>query len=190
MKVLIVVGTSSLYSYTCGAMNEIEERLKLMNVQTEIWNLFEKSLPIMETRYYNSKHPNKNARYFINSVRQADAIVLGTPNYHSSFSGILKNALDLLPSDSFNMKPVGLFTHSGGIRSTEPLDQLRIVTRGLLGVAIPTQVATCNEDYKLIGDNYKIVNKDIEDRIQVFCEQLVDFSEKFNKHNEDTKVHS
>lgn len=32
---------------------------------------------------------------------EADFFILGTPNYHGSFSGILKNALDHLNMDYF-----------------------------------------------------------------------------------------
>ena len=46
---------------------------------------------------------------------EADFFILGTPNYHGSFSGILKNALDHLNMDYFKMKPVGLIGNSGGI---------------------------------------------------------------------------
>ena len=50
--------------------------------------------------------------------------VLGTPNYHGSYSGILKNALDHLTMDDFKMKPVGLIGNSGGIVSSEPLSHM------------------------------------------------------------------
>ena len=34
------------------------------------------------------------------------------------------------------MKPVGLIGNSGGIVSSEPLSQLRIIVRSLLGIAV------------------------------------------------------
>ena len=60
---------------------------------------------------------------------EADFLILGTPNYHGSFSGILKNALDHLNMDHFKMKPVGLICNSGGIVSSEPLSHLRVIVR-------------------------------------------------------------
>ena len=35
-------------------------------------------------------------RAFIDAVRQADGLVIGTPGYHGGVSGLVKNALDLL----------------------------------------------------------------------------------------------
>ena len=40
------------------------------------------------------------------------------------------------------MKPVGLIGNSGGIVSSEPLSHLRVIVRSLLGIAVPTQIAT------------------------------------------------
>ncbi|MBU5545261.1 NAD(P)H-dependent oxidoreductase, partial [Enterococcus sp. S133_ASV_20] len=67
----------------------------------------------------------------------ADFLILGTPNYQGSYSGILKNALDQLNMDYFKMKPVGLIGNRGGIVSSEPLAHLRVSVRSLLGIAVP-----------------------------------------------------
>ncbi len=74
-----------------------------------------------ETKYERFKE--KAMAYFL---------ILGTPNYHGSYSGILKNALDHLNMDYFKMKPVGLIGNSGGIVvSSEPLSHLRVIVRSL-----------------------------------------------------------
>ena len=41
-------------------------------------------------------------------VSQAAGIILGTPEYHGSFSGLLKNALDLMGFDEIEDKMIGL----------------------------------------------------------------------------------
>src|SRR5699024_9567164 len=73
-------------------------------------------------------------------AHESDAIMIGTPNYHTSYSCILKNALDHLSINEFEMKPVGLFCNSGGMRNSDPLTQLRMVMRGVHAMVIPTQV--------------------------------------------------
>ncbi len=45
-------------------------------------------------------------------VAGAQGIILGTPEYHGSFSGVLKNALDLMGFDEFEGKMIGLWSAS------------------------------------------------------------------------------
>jgi azobenzene reductase len=80
--------------------------------------------------------------------------------------------------DLFRDKPVGLVANGGGIRSTQPVDHLRIVVRGLQGVAIPIQVVSCKSDFKLIGESYNIVSEDLSYRIAAFSQQLIDYTKK------------
>ncbi|MDN8705000.1 NADPH-dependent FMN reductase, partial [Staphylococcus aureus] len=70
---------------------------------------------------HSTEEIKANAKDFQTKVMEADFLVLGTPNYHGSYSGILKNALDHINMDYVKMKPVGLIGNSGGIVSSEPL---------------------------------------------------------------------
>ena len=103
--------------------------------------------------------------------------MLGTPNYHGSYSGIIKNALDHLTMDDFKMKPVGLIGNSGGIVSAEPLSHLRLIVRTLLGIAIPTQI-THDSDYKKLDDGtYYLANEEFQLRARLFVDQIVSFAQ-------------
>jgi NAD(P)H-dependent FMN reductase len=80
-------------------------------------------------------------------VARADAVVLATPVYHGSFSGLLKNALDHLTGDAFARLPVGVLAAAGGPRSGSGVcDQLRSVIRAMGGWSTPTQVGLCGAD--------------------------------------------
>jgi chromate reductase, NAD(P)H dehydrogenase (quinone) len=70
------------------------------------------------------------------AVAVADAVLLATPEYNYSFSGVLKNALDWTsrpPAESpLRAKPVAIVGASGGSSGTvRAQDQLRQVLRGL-----------------------------------------------------------
>ena len=41
-------------------------------------------------------------------VKEAHGIIVGTPEYHGSLSGVLKNALDLMSFDEIEGKMMGL----------------------------------------------------------------------------------
>jgi FMN reductase len=75
-------------------------------------------------------------------IQSAHGIVLGTPEYHSSFSGILKHALDLMGFEQFEGKIIGLIGVSGGkMGAVNALNSLRIVCRSLHAWVVPEQVS-------------------------------------------------
>ncbi len=49
----------------------------------------------------------------IRKVVEADALIVGTPVYRASFTGALKNLLDLIPNDALAGKAVGLVATGG-----------------------------------------------------------------------------
>ncbi len=54
-------------------------------------------------------------------VSEASGVILATPNYHGTLSGVLKNALDLMSIREFEGKVVGLIGVSGGRMGECPL---------------------------------------------------------------------
>ena len=48
------------------------------------------------------------------TVKRCHGLILGTPEYHGSFSGVLKNAIDLMGFEEFEGKMIGLVGVAGG----------------------------------------------------------------------------
>ena len=75
-------------------------------------------------------------------VKRSHGVILGTPEYHGSFSGVLKNALDLMGFSEFEGKMVGFLGLSGGrMGALNALSSLRAIMRALHAWAVPQQVA-------------------------------------------------
>ncbi len=75
-----------------------------------------------------------------NIVAEANGIILATPNYHGTLSGILKNALDLMSMHEFEGKIVGLVGVSGGrMGGANTLNALRAIGRALHAWVIPSE---------------------------------------------------
>jgi NAD(P)H-dependent FMN reductase len=76
------------------------------------------------------------------AVGPAHGLILGTPEYHGGYSGILKNAIDLMGFDEFEGKIVGLVGVSGGsLGASQALQGLRIIGRALHAWVIPQQAS-------------------------------------------------
>lgn len=75
-------------------------------------------------------------------VAQAQGVILGTPEYHGSFSGVLKNALDFLSMTEMRGKVVGLIGVAGGtMGANNALNDLRSVNRALHAWVVPDQAS-------------------------------------------------
>lgn len=172
----LLAGSIKIPSYTHALVAAIAARLAATEgTATQIWDLRTRPLPIADPTYHQNPedHPNQDVRAFVAAVDSANAIVLATPIYHNGVSGVLKNALDQLAIRHFYLKPVGLASH-GGSRTTQAVEQLRIITRGMMGYAIATQVCTAREDYAPAEsrEGIALTASALVERVDLFCREL------------------
>lgn len=183
-KIFIISGSLGNPSHTIGGLNSVKTKLIENNCQVTLWDLQNSPLPFADPKYHKNpiENPDGLVKRFVELASGSDAFVWGSPLYHNSYSGVLKNALDHLSMKEFREKPIGLLSNGGGIRNVQALDHMRIVARGLLGIAIPVQVATSDSDYILNEDTqYVLKNEQILFRIEQFSNQLISYCEKFSK---------
>ena len=109
-------------------------------------------------------------------MKQARGIILGTPEYHGGFSGVLKNALDLMGFDEIEGKMIGLVGVSGGaMGAANALDSLRTIGRALHAWLIPEQ-ASIPEAWKVFDESGKMKNADLEDRVREVGRKVARFA--------------
>ncbi|MHA6721738.1 NADPH-dependent FMN reductase [Sphingomonas sp. RS2018] len=89
-----------------------------------------------------------NVDAFLAALRDADGVIIGSPGYHGTFSGMVKNALDhveLMAGDErpyFHGLPIGLVaTAAGWQAAVSTLIGLRSITHALRGWPTPLGVA-------------------------------------------------
>jgi NAD(P)H-dependent FMN reductase len=125
-------------------------------VQTELLDLKEMNLPIMEERLRFRNDPPPSVVLFSSRMKQADSIVIVSPEYNGGYPGVLKNALEYL-KDEYQRKPFGIITVSavetGGILC---LAALRQIVLQMGGVPIPASllVARVQEAFDSQGTPY------------------------------------
>lgn len=107
-------------------------------------------------------------------LRSFDAILLGTPVYHGSYSSPLKNALDYAGFEEFENTTVGLLAVAGGGFPLPALDHLRSVLRALDAWVLPFQAA--------IPDSHQAVeagairDPDLQDRLDTLGRRIVEYA--------------
>lgn len=109
-------------------------------------------------------------------VAAADGLILGTPEYHGSFSGVLKNALDFLGFDQTEGKMIGLVGVSGGAMGAfDAMNGLRSVGRALHAWVVPKQAAV-PEAWSVFTVDGRLTNAEIETRLLEVGEQVAKFA--------------
>jgi FMN reductase len=99
-------------------------------------------------------------------VTRAQGIILGTPEYHGGFSGVLKNALDLMSPAEIQGKMLGLVGVSGGrLGATNALTGLRTVGRALNAWVLPEQ-ASIPEAHKAFSEEGRLNDPMLEGRLK------------------------
>jgi NAD(P)H-dependent FMN reductase len=109
------------------------------------------------------------------AVRDADAVLLGTPMYHGSFSGVLKNALDYCGFDEFEGKTVALLGVAGGSFPVTALEHLRSVCRSLNAWVVPHQAAVPRSSNAFEGDQFR--DDDLAERVATLGRRAVQFAD-------------
>ena len=87
-------------------------------------------------------------REFVDAVRKASGVIIASPGYHGSLSGVVKNALDLLEETAKDARPyladmpVGLIATAYGWQATgTTLATLRSIVHALRGWPTPLGAA-------------------------------------------------
>lgn len=172
MKVLILVGSGDKDSHSLHLGRAIGEKLK-QTAEVELINLVEYGLPLYDRSVERQDAYDDKTRSLLEKSYKADAFVWITPVHHNSYSAILKNALDWQHT-KFPGKVVGMASN-GGNRSAQAVDHLLMVARAQHLVSARVRVCTDKEDY---DDNLNITSPDILERIDEFCEDLLDITKR------------
>lgn len=187
MRVLLLQGSMAQPSHTAAMIETVARLLERHGVEPEIWDLRYRPVPVVDAAYHRdpSQHPNPVVKSLVAKANAADGFVLGSPVYHNSYSGVLKNCLDNLTIRQFENKPVALCGNGGRRGSVQAVDHLRIVVRGLHAVAIPYQVVSMDSDYEEGDGAYRIISHDLLKRLDLMVWQLVDYMRRFRNRPDE-----
>jgi chromate reductase len=125
----------------------------------------------------------ERAKEFKAKIRAADAILIATPEYNYSVSGVLKNAIDWAsrpPSDnSFEGKPVAIMSAStgilGGARAQYHLRQV-LVSINMHAINRP-EVMVASADEK-VDEKGNLTDENARKKIKKLLENLVDWTRR------------
>ncbi len=134
--------------------------------------------------HFNSERPERTSeqRAFVEAVRSADALVIGSPGYHGGVSGVVKNAIDLLEDTRaddrvyFDGMPVGLIVSAAGWQAGGvTLAALRGIVHAMRGWPTPVGIALNSIEQKPFGPDGAIVDRGVAAQIALQARQIMGF---------------
>lgn len=172
VHVVGVCGSLRDDSATRIALECVLEAARAGTATTELIDLREYELPIFDAD--QSRADAGDADVLASQLRDADAIILGSPMYHGSYSSPLKTALDYCGFDEFRDTTVGLLAVSGGAFPVTALEHMRSVCRALNAWVIPHEAAIANSHSAF--EDGEFVDEDLEERVATLGRRAVQYA--------------
>jgi FMN reductase len=135
--------------------------------------------------HFNPENPARTAeeQALVEAVRGCDAIVIGSPGYHGGYSGLVKNAVDLLEDlrgDArvyFEGLPVGLVVTAAGWQACgTTLSALRDVVHAMRGWPTPVGIAVNSVEQRPFGPDGALADDGIARAVRAQAQQIMGFA--------------
>lgn len=132
--------------------------------------------------HFAPEKPERTAEQtaFVDAVRRADGLVIGTPGYHGGVSGLVKNAIDLLEDTRtdarvyFDGMPVGLVVSAAGWQAGGvTLAALRGIVHAMRGWPTPAGLAVNSIAQQLFDDTGAITDEGVAATIATQAAQIM-----------------
>jgi FMN reductase len=171
VNVLAVAGSLNRNSVTCVVIKEIAGQLRQAGAQVDVLDLAEEPLPLFnpESSHAQESFPKLKAR-----VDLADVLLLGTPDYHGSVSGTMKNFLDHFWQEfAGKLFATVVASQEKGLTVT---DQLRTIARQCYAWSMPYAVSFADKadvkDRQIVSDAFKLRVEMLVRDVRVYGEVL------------------
>lgn len=140
LSVLAVVGSLQTRSVTRVVVTCAAEMFEQNGCTVDLWDLGAEPLPLFNPE---TAREDASRRDFQARVDRANVILLGTPDYHGSISGVMKNFLDHFWHEfAGKLFATIVASHEKGLTVT---DHLRTIARQCYAWSLPYGVAFCEE---------------------------------------------
>lgn len=171
IKVVGLCGSLRKGSTTHSALTIALNGAKEAGADVELLDLSEYELVFYGSSEDEADYPSDVLK-LKQKILHARGVMIGTPEYHAGFSGVIKNALDLLGYGAFNNKVIGLIGVSGGrMGAGSALSMLRIVCSSLQAWVLPDDVSIPRSS-EVFDDNGNLQDAELEMRLKAIGQKV------------------
>ncbi|MDJ0730563.1 MAG: NADPH-dependent FMN reductase [Crocosphaera sp.] len=175
VKFVAINGSLRPNSYSALAVQVAITRIEALGEEVEFLDLRTMNLPLCHGGKEYDEYPD--VEKLRQTVKAADGLILATPEYHGSVSGVMKNALDLMSFEELSGKVTGLISVLGGQPNSNALNHLRLIMRWVHAWVIPEQIAI-GQAWQIFNEEGKLMDKKLSERFDKFAMSLVENTRK------------
>lgn len=175
-NIVLIKGSVRANNYTSMAVNILID---------EINKHHDVSYQLIDPKNYKLAFPGENdtsidAVRMISIVKAATAVVIATPEYHGTFSSIIKLIIENLGFPSaLAGKPISLLgVAAGEIGAVKSLESLRSVCSHIGGIVLPGPVSIANVQSVFDSSGF-CLNPKIETRVRSLIQYQLNYIEQF-----------
>ncbi|AYJ87845.1 NADPH-dependent oxidoreductase [Sphingomonas paeninsulae] len=171
-------GTMTANSSSERVLRHVLDECKAAGAETILFDGNALDLPM----YGYGTPRTEKAQALIDALRRAEGVVIASPGYHGTVSGLIKNALDYIEDMAKDDRPyfegrsVGLISVAAGWQATgTTLATLRSIVHALRGWPTPMAV-TVNSVLPVFAEDGTVSDATLKTQLGVLARQVVDFA--------------
>ena len=179
VRVVLIGGSTRPGSSSEKAVRVCAAAAEAVGAEVDVIVSRELMFPIYDTE---TTERTPEAKRFVQAVRAADALIVASPGYHGSMSGMIKNVLDYIedlragPRVYLDQMPVGCVAVSYGWQATvTTLQSLRTTVHALRGWPSPLG-ATVNASMKIFDETGACIDDSARFQLETVAHQVVEFA--------------
>lgn len=171
LKVTAVSGSYKLPSRTAAVVEELTTRLsKKLPIDLHLIELSMIGSELVAS--YDRKDLAPHVQKDIEAIENADLLIVATPVYRASYTGLFKHLFDFVHYESLIDIPVLLAATGGSERHALMIDhELRPLFSFFQALTLPIGVYGSEADF----EHYKVKNQALSDRIDLAVERSLPF---------------
>ncbi|TSB32747.1 NADPH-dependent FMN reductase [Streptomyces benahoarensis] len=185
IKIVGIGGSSGPGSTVERALQVCLNAAKDLRADVRLINGAELTMPLYTAR---TEVIHQHATTLIREVADSDAVVVASPAYHGTVSGLVKNALDHLEELREDSRPylsgraVGCIAVGQGWQgAVSTLATLRDITHALRGWPTPIGVAVSSRT-TMFGHDGQCDDTHVQDQLTLMAQQMVEFARMRQAH--------
>lgn len=173
MKVVALVGSTRKNSTTRKATEIVAKEIEKHGITVDIIHFAEVKLPIYEGDLDKENYPSV-VKDFTEKIATADGIILASPEYHGSVSGVLKNALDYIGAREMSGKITAIIGTAGSkLGAANTVNTLHQICRNLHAWPLP-QSPTIPAAYEAFNKDGSLQDEKLQERLEMLASKLAE----------------